>query len=281
MALFPKNNNSKDQSIIEHLEELRWHLIRMVLAVFVLSIIAFIFIDSIFKNFVLAPTHSDFISYRALCWLGKKLAVPSLCMDSIQVQFQNFKMAGQFMMSISTAFIFGIMVSFPYLVFELWLFIKPAFTQKELGMSKRAIFWVSLLFFLGAGFGYYIIAPLTINFFANYSISPEFQNIFQIDDYFDTLISLVMGTGIIFEIPVFIYFLSRLGLVTPRFLKTYRKYAVLIILILAAMITPSGDIATQLIVAIPILFLYEVSIIVSARVEKKKLAKERAFIEQY
>ena len=280
LPLFNKNKNESNPSqeigFVDHLEALRWHLVRMAIALFICSIVAFIYIGEIFDKIILAPTHKDFPSYIWLCKLGEILHIKNLCLEDVKMSFQNTQLSGQFMMSFSAAFLFGFIISFPYLMWELWRFIRPALTARELKNSTGIIFWVSLLFFLGVLFGYYIITPYTVNFFANYTLSNQFQNIIKIDDYLDSVMGLALGTGLVFELPVVVFFLSKVGILTPDFMRTYRKYALVIILVVAAVITPP-DVFSQVIVTIPLWILYEVSIFLSAKVYKEKLRKEKEF----
>ena len=280
LPLFNKNKNESNPSqeigFVDHLEALRWHLVRMAIALFICSIVAFIYIGEIFDKIILAPTHKDFPSYIWLCKLGEILHIKNLCLEDVKMSFQNTQLSGQFMMSFSAAFLFGFIISFPYLMWELWRFIRPALTARELKNSTGIIFWVSLLFFFGVLFGYYIITPYTVNFFANYTLSNQFQNIIKIDDYLDSVMGLALGTGLVFELPVVVFFLSKVGILTPDFMRTYRKYALVIILVVAAVITPP-DVFSQIIVTIPLWILYEVSIFLSAKVYKEKLRKEKEF----
>ncbi len=278
--MFGRGENKADQTFIGHLEAFRSHLLRMSIAILLCSIGAFLFVEFIYENIILAPSKGDFPSYRWLCILGEKLSLPRLCLDEFGLNLQNLKVSGQFIMSITSAIVFGFIISFPYVAFELWRFIKPALTSKEVKMSRGIIFWLSILFFAGILFGYYIITPYTVNFFANYKLSDQIQNNFTIKDYMNTLFSLVLGSGLIFELPIVIYFLSRIGLVNPRFLRDHRRYAIVIVLVLAAVITPP-DFISQVIVAIPIMILYEVSIRISARIEKKQIAAEKKLLEEY
>jgi len=278
--LFGNSQNKQDQTFIGHLDAFRSHLLRISIALIAGAILAFVYISEIFDYIILAPTHADFPPYQWLCSIATKLDKPDLCMSDVAVSFQNIKLNGQFMMSITSALVFGFIAAFPYIIYELWKFLKPALTPRELNMSRGMIFWVSLLFFLGVLFGYYIITPYTVNFFANYTISPQFKNDIQIDDYLSTVLSLALGTGLIFELPVVVYFLSKIGLVTPRFLREYRKWAIVIVLVLAAIITPP-DMVSQIIVAIPIMILYELSIRISARIEKKQIDKEKKLLKKY
>lgn len=267
---------TQEIGFVDHLEALRWHLVRMAVALFICSVVAYIYVGEIFDYIILAPTHKEFPSYVWLCKLGEMLHVDSLCLEDVKISFQNTQLSGQFMMSFSAAFLFGFIISFPYLVWELWRFIRPALTERELKNSRGIIFWVSLLFFFGVWFGYFIITPYTVNFFAAYTLSSQFQNIIKIDDYLDSVMSLVLGTGLVFELPVAVYFLSKLGILTPSFMRTYRKYAIVIILVIAAVITPP-DAVSQIIVTIPLWILYEISIYISGRVQKERIRKEKEF----
>ncbi len=278
--MFGRGQDKKDQTFIGHLDAFRSHLLRMSIALIGGAILAFIFIETIFDVIILAPTHSDFPPYVWLCSIATKFGKPNLCMDDVAISFQNVKLSGQFMMSITSSLVFGFMAAFPYIIYELWQFLKPALTPRELKLSRGMIFWVSLLFFSGVLFGYYIITPYTVNFFANYTISPQFENIIKIDDYLSTVISLALGTGLIFELPILVFFLSKIGLVTPRYMREYRKYAIVIVLVLAAIITPP-DMVSQVIVAIPIMILYEISIRISARIERKQIDSEKELLKNY
>lgn len=274
------NRNKSDQTFIGHLDAFRSHLLRMSIALLIGAILAFIFIKDIFELIILAPTRVTFPPYVWLCNLATQFGKPDLCMEEISIRFQSAQLSAQFMMSITSALVFGFIAAFPYLVYELWKFLKPALTPREVQMSRGMIFWVSLLFFLGVLFGYYIITPYTVNFFASYTLNDQFENIFKIDDYLSTVVSLALGTGLIFELPVLVFFLSKIGIINPRFMREYRKYAIVIVLVLAAVITPP-DMVSQIIVAIPIMILYEISIGISARVERKQIAAEKKLLEKY
>lgn len=279
--MFGNSNNKKgEQTFIGHLEAFRKHLVRMSLALVLGAIFCFYFIEEIFDFIILAPTHADFPPYKWLCSLATYFNKPELCMSDVAISFQNIKLSGQFMMSITSSLVFAFIFTFPYIIWEIWRFLKPGLTPKEVKMSSGIIFWISLLFFIGVLFGYYIITPYTVNFFANYKISPQFENIIKIDDYLSTVLSLGLGTGLVFELPVFVYFLSRIGIVNPRFLREYRRYALVAVLVLSAIITPP-DMVSQVLVAIPIMILYEISIRVSANVEKRQIAAERKELEKY
>jgi sec-independent protein translocase protein TatC len=271
------NRNQKaEMTFVDHLEALRWHIMRIIIAIFAFFLIAFFNVEWIFQKIILAPTHSDFISYRAFCWLGQMLHVPALCMKEVKINFQANELSTQFMMSFSSSFVFGFIMASPYVFWEIWRFIKPALSPYELKQSRGVIFWVSALFFFGVGFGYFILAPYTVNFFASYQLSPQFQNIFKIDDYLDNMISLTIGTGLVFQLPVMVYFFSKVGILTPNLMRNIRKYAILIILVVSAVITPP-DMFSMVIVAIPLVILYEISIHISGIVEKARKKKEIEF----
>lgn len=271
-------NRQKDykaeMSFVDHIEELRWHIIRSMIVIIVLSIAAFFRIEWIFDHIVMGPAHPDFISYRLLCQFATKFGLTGLCLQDINIQFQNNELAGQFMMSFSTSFMVGFIVAFPYIFWEFWRFIKPALKENEIKYARGIVFWTSLLFFTGVLFAYYLIAPFTINFFANYQLSPLFKNIITMENYYDTMSDLILGLGVVFELPVLVYFLSRVGILTPAFMRDKRRYAILIIFVLAAVITPPDWFSIWL-VAIPLLILYETGIAISDRVMKKRAKLEK------
>jgi sec-independent protein translocase protein TatC len=225
-------------------------------------------VEWIFDHILLGPAHSDFISYRAMCWIGNELKVEGLCLDDVKIKFQNTELAGQFTMSFSVSFFLGFIIAFPYVFWEFWKFIKPALKEKELNNAKGIVFWSSLLFLTGVFFAYFIIVPFTVNFFGNYQLSPSFDNIITIGSYYDTMNDLILGMGIVFEIPIVVYFLSKVGILTPHFMREKRNFAILIIFVLAAVITPPDWFSIWM-VAIPLIILYEVSIVISTRVNKQ------------
>jgi sec-independent protein translocase protein TatC len=257
----------------DHIEELRWHIIRSLLAVIICAIVVFFNIEWVFDTIILGPAHPDFISYRVLCHLGKLIHVDALCLQDINMEFQNTELSGQFMMSFSVSFMLGFIISFPFIFWELWKFIKPALKPSEVKYARGIVFWASLLFFMGVMFAYFVIAPFTINFFANYQLSPSFKNIITMSNYYDTMNDLILGLGIVFELPVVVFFLSRIGLLTPALMRAKRNYAILIIFVLAAVITPPDWFSIWL-VAIPLIILYEAAIRISARAIKERKRKE-------
>ncbi|MBU7578830.1 MAG: twin-arginine translocase subunit TatC [Flavihumibacter sp.] len=264
-----RSETGAEMSFIDHLEALRWHIMRALMAILIGAIVVFVKMDFFFGEVVMGPANKDFITYRVLCkfsnWVGLGDA---MCMEEINLKLISTQMSSQFMMSFTIAFVGGFIVAFPYVFWEFWKFIRPALTEKEVRKTGGMIFWVSLLFFTGVAFGYFLIAPYTVNFFAAYTLSPMIANTFTVADYIDNIVSLVVGTGVVFQLPLAVYFLAKIGLVTAQFLRTYRKFAVVIILVLAAVITPP-DVLSQLIVTVPLWFLYEISIGIAARVNKK------------
>jgi sec-independent protein translocase protein TatC len=262
-----------EMSFLDHLEELRWHIIRSLIAVVVFTIVAFVEVKWIFKNIILAPAKSDFWTWRMLCKLGQTFSSEDLCIQDIPLELQSRYMTGQFTITIVAAFVLGLIFSFPYIVWELWRFIRPGLRLKERRSSTGVVAAVSSLFAAGISFGYYVIAPLMVYIMVNYKIDDMIRNEFDITSYVQTFVSLVFGAGLLFQLPVVIYFLSKLGLVTPAFLRRYRRHSVIIILIIAAIITPP-DPLSQTIISIPLYLLFEISILISARVEKQKLKEE-------
>ncbi|MBS1772594.1 MAG: twin-arginine translocase subunit TatC [Bacteroidetes bacterium] len=263
-------------SFVDHIEELRWHIIRSLVVIVVASVVTFFRIEWIFDHIIMGPAHSDFISYRLLCRFGHYIGTDALCLQDINMQFQNNELAGQFMMSFSTSFMIGFIIAFPYIFWEFWRFIKPALKPSEVKYARGIVFWTSLLFFTGVLFAYYLIAPFTINFFANYQLSPLFKNIITMANYWDTMSDLILGMGVVFELPVLVFFLSRVGILTPKLMRSKRRYAILIIFVLAAVITPPDWFSIWL-VAIPLLILYEASISISDRANKARQKKEQLY----
>ncbi len=264
-----------EMSFLDHLEDLRWHLIKICLAVVIVATLAFIFSRFIFDTIIFAPLDMSFPTYDFLCQAATFLGVnTTFCAEEIPMIIQSRTMAGQFSADIWTAVLGGFIISFPYVIYQLWKFISPGLHSNERKHSRGFIIISSLLFFIGLLFGYYIVTPLSINFLANYSISSIVDNQIDISSYIGLVRSSALASGLIFELPIIIYFLTKIGLVTPEFLKKYRKYALVVVLILSAIITPP-DIASQVIVAIPILVLYQVSIYISKVVIRNQKKKEQ------
>ena len=273
MALDQYQEEEEGMSFLDHLEALRWHILRAVSAVLVFSVAAFIAKDFVFGILILGPSKVDFLTYRLLCEVGNYLGVTALCIDDLPFTIQSRQMTGQFSMHMTSSFVVGIIAAFPYLFWEVWRFISPGLYSKEKNAARGAVFFVSFLFLSGASFGYYILSPLSINFLANYQLDPSITNEFDITSYVSTLSMLVLASAIMFQLPVVVYFLSMSGLVTSRMFKAYRKHSIVVILVLSAVITPP-DVISQLLIAMPIVVLYEVGIEIAKRLEKKRALKE-------
>jgi len=263
-----------EMSFIDHLEELRWHIIRSVIAVLIGAIGVFIYIKPIVKYVLMAPTRSDFISTQWLCKLGQAIGTNAMCFPGVTATFLENKMTGQFISSITLAFVGGFVVAFPYVFWEFWKFVRPALNQKELRKTSGVIFWVSLLFFMGVAFGYYILTPFMVNFYFNYSLSDQIKIMPTFSDYLENLIWTTVGIGVLFQMPLLMMLLTRIGILSGRFLRKYRRHAFVIILIAAAIITPSTDPFSLTLVTIPLYGLYEASIVLASRIDRAKAKQE-------
>lgn len=270
-----ENEEKAEMSFIDHLEVLRGHLFRSVVAIAVGAIVFIIYDDFIVKKVLMGPTHADFPTYKWLCKLGHTIGLgEKMCMKEIGLKMQSTSVSGQFSMYFTMIFVGGIIIAFPYVFWEFWRFVRPALTKKELSKTRGVIFWVSLLFFSGILFGYFVIAPYTVNFFATFQLDENIQNIWTITSYIDTLVPLILGTGLAFQLPLVMFFLAKVGLMSPDFLRRNRKYAIVIILILAGIITPP-DVISQIICTIPLWILYEISIALTVKVQKEKELEEK------
>lgn len=259
-------------SFIDHLEALRWHIIRAAIAVVVFATAAFLAKDFLFGTLILGPSRADFWTYRMFCRVGQALHAPDLCMTDVGFVIQNREMSGQLTMHLSTSFIVGLVLGFPYLFWELWRFIKPGLYPHERANSQGAVFFVSILFIFGLLFGYYIASPLSINFLAGYVVDPTIENQIDLQSYLSTLTTMTLSCAFVFELPMIVFFLAKAGLVTPEMMRLYRKHAIVVILIIAAIVTPP-DVSAQLIVTVPILLLYELSIHIARAVRRKGVSR--------
>lgn len=267
-----------EMSFLDHLEDLRWHLIRICLAVILVATLVFIFSRFVFDRIIFAPLEMNFPTYEFLCNGANFIGVDTtFCAEKMPMMIQNRTMGGQFSADIWTAILGGFIISFPYVIYQLWRFISPGLHDNERKHSRGFIIISSLLFFIGVLFGYYIVTPLSLNFLANYSISTIVDNQIDISSYIALVRNSALAAGLIFELPIIIYFFTKIGLVTPEILRKYRKYALVIVLILSAIITPP-DVVSQVIVAIPILILYQVSIYISKVVVKNQKRKEKQHV---
>jgi sec-independent protein translocase protein TatC len=263
-----------EMSFIDHLEDLRWHVIRSVIAILIAAIFVFVYSDFVINQIVMGPAHSDFISYKIFCDLSHSLSLgDTLCFGTVPVAFLSTTMTGQFVASFTVAFVGGFVVAFPYVFWEFWKFVKPALSPKELKKTRGVIFWVSFLFFLGVAFGYFVLTPFMINFYFSYKLSPLIEIKPTFSDYLENLVYTTVGIGVLFQMPLLVMVLARVGFVTARFLRKYRRHAFVVIIIAAAIITPSTDPFSLAIVTIPLYLLFEASIILAARINKKQEEK--------
>jgi sec-independent protein translocase protein TatC len=260
----------KEMTFIDHLEELRWHIIRSLIAIVVFTLVAWVYMKEIYANIILGPSHSDFWTNRMLCKLADITGMEGLCFKQANFILISREVSGQFMMALTQSVIVGLLFTFPYFFWEVWRFVKPGLKDTERKAARGAVFWVSLLFFMGAAFGYYVVSPMAINFLASFKLDDSIQNQFDISDYISLLAMLTLACGLTFQLPMITYVLSRVGVLTPKFMRTYRRHALIVILIVAAVITPSPDMISQLLVTVPLLILYEVSIWVSGNVQRKR-----------
>jgi len=266
--------DEKEMSFLEHLEELRWRLVKSSAAILIFGVVAFISKKYIFDVILFGPRNSSFITYRGFCWLSHQIGMDDkLCMGNVAISVQNIDMSGQFSTHIMVSIVAGFIIAFPFVLYQMWAFLKPGLKKKERDSAKGVVFFSSMLFFLGVLFGYFVIAPLSLQFLGSYRVSDEVISSIKLGSYISTLVSITLSTGLVFQLPILVFFFTKVGLITPEFLKTYRKHALVAVLILAAIITPP-DITSQVLVAMPIMVLYELSIIISRRVIKKQLAEE-------
>lgn len=261
-----------EMSFFDHIDVLRKHLLRAAVVVLVFTLGAFYYTDFIFNQIIMGPKNPSFWTYRMMCKLVAKFPSigPEFCITKIDAKIINTEMAGQFTLQLNSCVMVGIILGIPYLLFELWLFVKPALHEGERKSASGFVIFASTLFFLGILFGYFIICPLSINFLTNFTVSPDIQNTFTIDSYLSSVMTLTLGAGVIFQLPVIIYILSKVGIMTPAFMRASRRYSTVLILIIAAVVTPTADPYTMMIVAMPLFLLYELSIYISANIEKKK-----------
>ncbi len=267
-----------EMSFVDHLEALRWHIMRSVIVWLVAAIAIFVFIDFVYDSIIMAPSRENFVTYGALCRFGQWIGVGNgLCLPPVKINYIINLVNGTFTSALNISMTGAFIIAFPYIFWELWRFVKPALSDKEKKYARGSIFWVSLCFFLGAAFGYYLLAPFTFNFLATFTLGKasiiEYQP--TVNDYIDSLTNIILGCGIAFELPILAYVLGKIGLITARFLRTYRKYAFVAILLIAAIITPSPDITSQVLVSLPLLLLYEISVLIVARIDKKRAKEEK------
>lgn len=262
---------------MDHLEQLRWHLVRSVISVLVGAVLVFIYIRPIVDKVLFAPTRPDFISAQWLCRLGRSISFvgDALCFPGVKATFLENKMTGQFISSFTLAFVGGFIIAFPYIFWEFWRFVRPALSSRELKKTRGVIFWVSFLFFLGVGFGYFILTPFMVNFYFNYTLSSQIVVMPSFSDYLENLIYTTVGVGLLFQMPLLVALLTRIGILSARFLRKYIRHAFVLVLIAAAIITPSTDPFSLTLVTIPLFGLYLISISIAARIERQRKKREQ------
>jgi sec-independent protein translocase protein TatC len=270
MPLDQEPEEGKEMSFIDHLEELRWNIIRAVGSILIFTVLAFIFIEKIYDKIILAPSRPDFWTYRMSCKLAAFTHADGLCIDKLDFELQSREMAGQFSMAMLSSLIIGLLFAFPYAFWEIWRFIKPGLKVSERKAARGAVFYVTFLFMSGVLFGYYIVSPLAINFLANFQLDSRIKNQFDITSYVGLLSILTLACGLTFQLPIVAFVLSKVGFLNPKLMRDFRRHAYVVILIVAAVITPSPDVLSQVLVALPLWLLYEISIWVSAWVEREK-----------
>ncbi len=262
-----EESEEREMSFLDHLEELRWHIIRSLISIMVFAVAAFLSKKIIFHGVILAPSRTDFWTYRMFCKLSELINSKALCIEELPFIIQSRQMTGQFTMHLTSSFVIGLILAFPYAFWEIWRFVSPGLYSKEKNIAHGAVFFVSLLFGIGILFGYYIVSPVSINFLSNYQLDPSISNEFDIISYVSTLTMLVLACGLMFQLPVIVYFFTKAGIVTPAFLRSYRKHAIIVILAISAIITPP-DMVSQVLIGLPLIVLYEISIFISKTVIK-------------
>ena len=259
-----------EMSFLEHLEVFRWHLVRSVFAILFFAILAFIFKEIVFDSILLGPKSPNFPTYKILCYLSQYMGMgDALCMDELPFILMNISMSGQFSTHIMTSIVAGFVMAFPYVFWEVWRFISPALYDEESNVAKGVVFFSSSLFLIGVLFGYYVVSPLSIHFLGSYQVSQTVENQISLSSFISTISTVCLANGVVFELPILVYFLTKIGLLTPEFMRTYRKHALVLTLIFSAIITPP-DITSQILVALPLMLLYEISIKISGRVLRKQ-----------
>lgn len=260
----------EEMSFLDHIEELRWNIIRSIIAILVGTVLAFVFKDILFDQILFGPKRTDFWTYRALCDLGTWIySDDRLCITEFGFKITNISMSGQFTSHIFLSLIAGVILAFPYILWEIWRFIKPALHAKERSKTRGVVFYGTLLFLSGLLFGYYFLSPISVNFMGGYQVSKEVENYINLDSYLSFVASLSFGSALLFELPLAIYFLAKIGIISSAFMKNYRSYAFLIILVISAVVTPP-DVASQILMTGPIYGLYEIGIWIARRVEKRR-----------
>ncbi|HTF80791.1 MAG TPA: twin-arginine translocase subunit TatC [Cytophagales bacterium] len=271
MIFLPKGSKDmENMTFLDHVDTLRKHLIRSFIAVLVFTIVGFVFRTELFDWIVFSPIKPDFITYKAICALGKQIGAQDMCVLPPKVNFIITDFAGEFNLAMTFSITFGLCISFPYIVWELWSFIKPGLYEGEVKKVTGIVFYISALFFIGVAFGYFILSPSSLTFLATFKTSNQTSHLPAVNTYVSLLLTMVLACGLAFQLPVAVFLLSKLGLLTPSFMRSYRRHAYVLITVAAAIITPTSDLFNLSIVGLPMIFLYELSIFISATVEKKR-----------
>jgi sec-independent protein translocase protein TatC len=274
------NNTNGEMSFVEHLDDLRRTLFRSILGMVVAAIVVGFNFDFLFEKIILGPKHTDFPTFIWLCKMADKFNLPALCIKAVNIDMQNTTVNGQLNLYFEIIFTGSIILAFPWILYQIWGFIKPALKNNEKNSATSFVFFVSILFFLGVAFGYYILTPYCITFMGSFSVSKDIKNIWTMDSYLENFNSLILGTGIAFQLPLAIYYLAKVGIVTKSFLLSYSRYIILAIVVLAAVITPP-DVVSQIIVSLPLIFLFYLGVIIAGRQEKKRLEKENVNAQEW
>lgn len=262
----------KEMTFFDHIDELRSHLMRSVIAIFLGAVLAFFNKYILFDIIIFGPMRIDFLSYRILCKLSYwAKGTDEYCIKSINFQLKNIDMTGQFTQHLWIAFIAGVIIAFPYILWQLWRFIKPALSKKEIGYARGLVFFSSILFFIGIAFGYFFLSPVSVSFMGSYKVSELVSNEINLESYISFVSTITFACGLMFEMPILVYFLVKIGILSSRLMSKYRKHALVVILVLAAVLTPSPDMASQILMAIPLYALFELSIFIAKGVESKKI----------
>ncbi len=271
----PTSEVEAEMSFFDHIEELRWHIIRSIILLFIVFVVVFIYKDFVFGTIVFGPVRPDFITFKVLCGFSDAMCFSPPKIDLTGGSFINTSPSDAFMTHMSISFWISLAVTFPYMIWEVWRFISPGLFPKEQKAAGNIVAIGGLLFLLGVLFGYFVVAPLALTFLTNYELHSLVKNAFRISDYISLLVMMTIPLGFVFELPMVMFFLTKLGVVTPHFLREYRRYAVVVLMVIAAIVTPSPDAASMLLVFAPLYALYEISILVSEREYKKQLKKEQ------
>ncbi|MBI1306113.1 MAG: twin-arginine translocase subunit TatC [Bacteroidetes bacterium] len=264
------DTQEKNMSFLDHLEELRWHIIRSLIAIAIASVVAMVKYDLVFDKIIFGITKPDFPLYKWFCKLSDLLyGDDRICLDVIPIDTQNLDVSGQFIYLMIVGFTAGLIIASPYVLWEFWRFFRPALKVAERKYTTGFVFATSFLFIVGVLFGYMILTPLCINFFTHFSLTSAIENKFTLQSYISFVTTLTLSSGLVFELPLLIYILAKLGLVTAAFLRKFRRHAIIIILIIASLITPP-DVMSQILLSIPIYILYEIGIFIALRIENKR-----------